>query len=512
MPSRPCGIAVQAPSVDAIDVVLPPATQAFVTELVRRFRPRIAALLERRRVRQSSFDAGVMPWFLAETAAVRQRTWWIPAVPPELQDRRVEIVGPADRHGLAADRLSAGANVFVADFEDTSVPTWAAVIDGQRNLLDAVRGRTPRTAVLMVRPRGLHLFERHFEVDGRPVPAALFDFGVFFVNNAIELLRRGSAPYLYLAKLESHLEARMWNDAFSYAERAVGLLIGTIRATVSIETLPAAFEMDEILLELRPHAAGLSWDRWDFLFSAMKTRRRDPTFLLPDRAQIGMHTPSLRACAGLLIQTCHRRRAHAIGPMAAEIPSAEGEWNPLTLARVRDDKTREAIDGHDGTWVAHSGLVAIVREVLDARIPLANQIEVESPGAPVTVADLLVAPAGTRTEAGLREHVVTGIRYLLAWQSGSGFVPIDGEMADAAAMEVSRALVWQWLRHGGTLADGRTVTRSLVQRIVADELGALSVDSHCETRSAEAARLFERLATSDELDDFGTVAAYDALA
>ena len=516
---------MEAPPVDAIEIVLPPATQAFITHVVRRFRSEVAALLERRRVRQAAFDAGVMPRFLDETEALRRRTWWIPAVPPELQDRRVELLGSVDRRAIV-DGLSSGAQVFIADFEDATVPTWARLIDGQRNLVDAVRGRisyrqpetgreyalTARTAVLTVRPRGLHLLERHFQVDGQPVPAALFDFAVFFFNNAIELLRRGSAPYFYLPKLESHLEARLWNDVFSDAEHSVGLLTGTIRATVTIETLPAAFEMDEILFELRPHAAGLSWDHRDYLFSAVKARRHDPAFLLPDPAQLTSHAPALRACARLLVQTCHRRDAHAIGNMTVDVPSTDREWNEAAFARVRDEAAREAGEGHDGTWVAHPGLVPLARAVFDEHIALPNQIESGHGEAAVTAADLLATPAGARTEAGLREHIAAGIRYLVAWLSGTGFVALNGQMADVATLELSRAIVWQWVRHRATLDEGRTVSRSLVQRLVAEEVARVPGSSACHALLGEAAHLFERTATSDDLDEFVTPRAYGALA
>jgi malate synthase len=441
----------------------------------------------------------------------------------------VEITGPTDRK-MTVGALNSGARVWLADFEDATSPTWANLVTGQANLIDAVRrtityvqpetgkqyALNPRTATLMVRPRGWHLVERHVLVDDRPVPGALFDFGLYFFHNAHELLRRGTGPYFYLPKLQSHLEARLWNDVFVHAQSALGIPNGTIRATVLIETLPAAFEMDEILFELREHSAGLNCGRWDYIFSSIKTLREHRDFVLPDRGQVTMETPFLRSYTQLLIRTCHRRGAHAMGGMAAQIPIKDDPGaNETALGKVRADKLREVREGHDGTWVAHPGLVGLARQIFDEGMPGANQIARLRDDVHVTEA-MLVEPAhGTRTEVGLRHNIRVGIRYLEAWLGALGCVPIYNLMEDAATAEICRAQVWQWLHHQATLDDGRPVTRALVSQLIDDELvrirqeiGADAVD---RGRFDQARRLFEQVATAEPLEEFLTLPAYDAL-
>jgi len=513
-----------APAVDHLDRVLTPAAAAFVTDLVRRFAPALTGLLEARRVRQARFDAGERLDFLPETAAIRAGDWRISPPPAALQDRRVEITGPVDRK-MVINGLNSGAQMYMADFEDANAPTWSNQISGQLNLMDAIR-RTitfegpegkrytlnAQTATLLVRPRGLHLPEFHFLVDGAPVPGCLFDFGLFVFHNAAEQLRRGAGPFFYLPKLQSHLEARWWNEVFTYSEQALGLATGAIRATVLIETLPAAFEMDEILYELRDHMAGLNCGRWDYIFSTIKTQRANAGFVLPDRSQVTMDKGFLRAYTQLLIRTCHRRGAHAMGGMAAQIPLKDPAANAAALQKVRDDKLREVRDGHDGTWVAHPALVPIAQDIFAAAAP--NQLSKLREDVTVTAADLVAPPDGTRTEAGLRQNVRVGIQYLHAWLRGSGCVPLYGLMEDAATSEISRAQVWQWLRHGAVLDDGRPVTLALVRAVIAEETATLRAqitEADSLRRFDEAVAIFDRMATSDTLEDFLTLPAYQAL-
>ena len=509
--------------------VLTPAALAFVADLVRRFRPRVDELLERRRARHARFAAGETPHFLPDTAAIRDADWRVAPIPADLQDRRVEITGPVDRK-MVINALNSGASVFMADFEDANSPTWANVVAGQANLIDAVRrtiayvqpetgkdyALNPKTAVLLVRPRGWHLPERHIVVDGRPATAALVDFGRYFFHNAAELVARGTGPYFYLPKMESHLEARVWNDVFLHAQAALGLPAGTIRATVLIETLPASFEMDEILYELRDHSSGLNCGRWDYIFSAIKTLQSRSDFVLPDRGQVTMTSPFLRSYSQLLIRTCHRRGIHAMGGMAAQIPIKD---NPAAaeaaLAKVRADKEREVGDGHDGTWVAHPGLVPIARDIFDRGMPGPNQIARRQDDVSVTEAMLVEPPAGTRTDAGLRLNIRVGIQYLEAWLRGIGCVPLYHLMEDAATAEISRTQVWQWLHHGATLEDGRVVTPALVRTCIGEEMrrieheiGTMRFDVG---RFPEARALFERVATSDTLEEFLTLPAYSVL-
>jgi malate synthase len=522
-------VVYRGPAVPGAESVLTPEALAFVERLVREFAPRIETLLGRRRERAERFARGERPAFLAETRAVRDAEWRVPAAPHDLVDRRVEITGPVDRK-MIVNALNSGARVFMADFEDSNAPTAANLLLGQRNLMDAVDGTirhvapetgkvyelTERTATLMVRPRGLHLEEAHLRFEGRPVPACLVDFGLFLFHNAVKLLGRRSGPYFYLPKLESHLEARLWNDVFLRAQEMLGLPSGTIRATVLIETLPAAFEMDEILHELREHSAGLNCGRWDYIFSAVKTLGRDAAWLLPDRAQVTMEQPFLRAYTQLLVKTCHRRGAHAIGGMAAFIPVKDDPAaNQAALQKVRADKLREVKDGHDGTWVAHPGLVPIALEVFDAHMPQANQLHVGRDDVRVTAADLLRAPEGTRTEAGLRHNARVAIVYLESWLRGQGCVPIDNLMEDAATAEISRMQIWQWLRHRTTLDDGRAVDPDRVHGVVDEETCRLLNDvgeaRFVAGRYREARDLLLRLTTAEQPVPFLTLPAYELL-
>jgi len=502
------------PLVDGADRILTPPAIAFVEDLTRRFRPRIDELLERRRATQARFNAA-RPDFLAETAAVRGGDWKVGAIPADLQDRRVEITGPVDRK-MIINALNSGANVFMADFEDATSPTWANLVGGQANLMDAIR-RTityesdagkryslkPPLATLMVRPRGFHLPEKHFVVDGRPAPGMLFDFGLYLFHNAQALKEAGTGPYFYLPKMQSHLEARLWNEIFLHAQSVLQIPAGTIKVTVLIETLPAAFEMDEILFELRDHIAGLNCGRWDYIFSSIKTLQADPSFALPDRGQVTMEAPFLRAYTQLLIKTCHRRGAFAMGGMAAQIPIKDDpEANANAMAKVRADKLREVREGHDGTWVAHPALVSIAKQVFDEGMPTPNQLQRLREDVTANAAALLEPPTGTRTETGLRHNIRVGVQYLEAWLGGQGAVPIYNLMEDAATAEISRTQIWQWIKHRAALDDGRTVTKALVQQLIAEE----SAGSLAAARS-----LFEAVATSDELADFLTLPAYEIL-
>ena len=525
----PTGIRTLGPQVDGSERVLTPAALTLVEDLTRRFRPRIDELLERRRVRQAQFAAGARPDFLSETSSVRTSDWRVAPPPADLTDRRVEITGPVDRK-MIINALNSRAQVFMADFEDATSPTWANIVGGQNNLMDAVR-RTisfeqpdtgkryvlnARTATLMVRPRGLHLSERHCLVDDRPAPAPLFDFGLFLFHNADALIRSGTAPYFYLPKLQSHLEARLWNDVFVRAQDAIGIPAGTIKATVLIETLPAAFEMDEILYELRDHSVGLNCGRWDYIFSSIKTLRDDPGFVLPDRGQVTMETPFLRAYTQLLIRTCHRRRAHAMGGMAAQIPIKDDpRANEVALDKVRADKLREVREGHDGTWVAHPALVDVARRVFDEGMTGPNQVDKLREDVSVSSGMLLEPARGTRTETGLRHNIRVGIQYVEAWLGGQGAVPIYNLMEDAATAEISRAQIWQWLRHGAALDDGTPVTRGLVERLTGEEFSRVrnevGPDRFDGGRFDEARALFMQVATSEELEDFLTLPAYEIL-
>src|SRR6266478_6068385 len=450
--------------------ILTSEAKAFLTKLAAAFEPRRRELLARRRTVQQDIDNGKLPDFLAETAGIRQSDWKVAPIPRDLRDRRVEITGPVDRK-MIINALNSGANVFMADFEDSNSPTWQNNLQGQANLRDTVAGTIAYTspegkqyrlnsqvATLMVRPRGWHLDEKHFEVDEKPISASLFDFGLYFFHNAKHLIANGSGPYFYLPKMESHLEARLWNDVFWLAQDELGIPRGTIRATVLIETILAAFEMDEILYELRDHSSGLNCGRWDYIFSFIK-KFRNRHFVLPDRSILTMDKHFLKSYVDLLIQTCHRRGIHAMGGMAAQIPiKNDPAANERALGKVRQDKLREVRAGHDGTWVAHPGLVPIAKEIFDTHMTGSNQIHRRPDDVHVTPADLLAVPEGEITEDGLRWNIDVGLQYLEAWLRGSGCVPIYNLMEDAATAEICRAQVWQWIKHGAKLNDGRTIT------------------------------------------------------
>ncbi|MGD0677799.1 MAG: malate synthase A [Polyangiaceae bacterium] len=500
----------------------------FVAQLTRRFGRRVSELLARRRERQARFDAGELPDFLSETESVRSSDWTVAPLPPDLLDRRVEITGPTDRK-MVINALNSGANVFMADFEDSNSPTFANLVSGQVNLRDAVRRtisfRAPdtnkeyalsdRTAVLFVRPRGWHLVERHLLVDGAPVPAALFDFGLFFFHNAREAIARGTGPYFYLPKMESYLEARLWNDVFVHSQDTLGIARGTIKATCLIETLPAAFEMNEFLWELRDHSAGLNCGRWDYIFSFIKKRATDASAILPDRSQVTMDKGFLAAYVDLLIHTCHRRGVHAMGGMAAQIPiKDDAAANERALDKVRADKRREVEAGHDGTWVAHPGLVPVAKAVFDAGMPGPHQIAVLRNDVRGSRSDLLRVPDGPRTEAGLRLNVRVGIRYIEAWLRGNGCVPLYNLMEDAATAEISRAQVWQWLHHRVTV-DGVLLDRDRLGRVIDEEMQHIRHEvgetAFGAGRFPLARDLFARLSTASKFEEFLTVPAYDLL-
>jgi malate synthase len=528
------GIRVEAPDRPGQSDVLTPEALAFVEALVRSFGTRRAELIARRAVRRAEFSAKGGPDFLPETAHIRaDDSWMVSHTPLALMDRRVEITGPTEAK-MAVNALNSGAKVWLADLEDANTPSWPNVIEGQLNLWHAARGTLQFTsdqgkeyrlrtdaplAVTVVRPRGWHLDEHHIRVDGEPAPGALVDFGLHFFHNAAELLARGRGPYYYLPKMESHLEARLWEDVFTFAEEYVdGVPAGSIRATVLIETLPAAFEMEEILYELRRHIAGLNAGRWDYLFSAIKTLRdAGPQFVLPDRGSVSMTAPMMRAYSELLVATCHRRGAFAMGGMAAFIPSRrDPEVNARALAQVRADKEREAGDGFDGSWVAHPDLVPICAEVFSAVLgKRPNQLGRQRPDVAVTRADLLnfAATPGSITEAGLRTNVEVALQYLAAWLGGSGAVAIHNLMEDAATAEISRSQIWQWVHYGVVLDTGAPVTTELVQQILDEEAGALAAGPLAHQKELlEAARtLFAQVALDPEFADFLTVPAYDLI-
>jgi malate synthase len=509
--------------------ILTPEALAFVAKLHRRFEPRRRELLAARAARQKAFDAGAKPDFLEETKHIRDSEWKVAAQPEDLLDRRVEITGPTDRK-MVINALNSGASTFMADFEDANCPTWHNMIDGQINLRDAVR-RTisfqsspvdasgklyrlnTRTAVLIPRPRGWHLDEKHVTVDGTPVSGGIFDFALYFFHNAKELLARGSGPYFYLAKMESHLEARLWNDVFLLAQEEMGVARGTIRATALIETVVAAFEMDEILHELREHSSGLNIGRWDYIFSCIKKFRADKDFCLADRAQVTMTAPFMRAYALALVKTCHRRGAPAMGGMAAQIPiKNDPKANEAALEKVRQDKLREVTDGCDGTWVAHPALVAVAKEVFDQHMPQPNQYGRQRPDVSVSARELLAfQPEKPITEAGLRNNISVGIQYVGSWLAGNGCVPVFNLMEDAATAEISRSQIWQWIRSPkGVLDDGRKVTVELFKTLLDEELSKVKA-SRNDGKYDEAARLFERITTDDHYVEFLTLPAYELI-
>lgn len=511
---------------------------AFVAQLHEHFDARRQELLAARAARQLRLDAGEMPEFLPETRSVRTGDWRISPIPAGLRSRRVEITGPVDRK-MVINALNSGANMFMADFEDASSPTWNNCVEGQVNLYDAIRGTisftgptgkeyrlADATATLLVRPRGWHLVEQHVQINDEPISASLFDFGLYVYHNATALLERGWGPWFYLPKIESHLEARLWNDVFTFTEDTLGLDRGTIRATVLIETICAAFEMDEILYELREHAAGLNAGRWDYIFSIIKKFRAHARFTLPDRSQVTMTVPFMREYTDLLVRTCHRRGAHAMGGMSAFIPSRRDEQaNTAALAAVRADKEREAAAGFDGTWVAHPDLVPIAREAFDAVLGDApNQVAVlredvaidadSEPGHAAALIDTTIA-GGRITEAGLRANVRVGLLYLASWLGGNGAVAIDSLMEDAATAEISRSQIWQWMHHQAVLDSGTPITAELVQSVLGDVRDAALADvddaPDAQRILRHAADLFAQVAMSPKFVEFLTIPAYDVL-
>jgi malate synthase len=501
------------------DEILSDEALGFVAALHKEFNPRRLELLAAREARKARLDAGELPDFLPDTASVRESEWTVAPIPHDLRDRRVEITGPVDRK-MIINALNSGANVFMADFEDANSPTWANCIEGQLNLRDAVR-RTiafdsgtkqykldENTATLLVRPRGWHLSESHVLIDGEAISASLFDFGIYFFQNAKALVDRGSGPYFYLPKMESHLEARLWNDVFERAQQELGVPVGTVRATVLVETILAAFEMHEILWELRDHSAGLNCGRWDYIFSFIKKFRARHDFITPDRVSISMDKAFLAAYVDLLIQTCHRRGIHAMGGMAAQIPIKEdAAANDAATKKVEADKLREVRAGHDGTWVAHPGLVGVAKRVFDEHMPAPHQIDRKREDVSITRDDLLRLPEGVVTERGVRQNINVGILYLAAWLGGSGAVPLYHLMEDAATAEISRTQLWQWIRHGAKLDDGHTIDADLYRRIRDEELASIGDKPHVQT----AARIFDELILANELADFLTLPAYEEL-
>jgi malate synthase len=508
--------------------VLTPAALTFIERLCARFEPARQVVLAHRRERQKRLDAGDLPDFLPHTREIREARWTVAPIPHDLGKRHVEITGPVDRK-MIINALNCGADCFMADFEDSNSPTWQNVIEGQINLRDAVRGTidytspegktyrlNEKTATLIVRPRGWHLDEKHLCIGGKAISASLFDFGLYFFHNAKALLARGTGPYFYLPKLESHLEARLWNDVFVWSQKELGIRVGTIRATVLIETILAAFEMDEILYELREHAAGLNCGRWDYIFSLIKKLGKHSNFTLSDRGLVTMTTPFMRAYSLLTIRTCHRRGIHAMGGMAAQIPiKNDPAANEAALAAVRADKRRECEDGHDGTWVAHPGLVGIAREEF-ARLAADHQIDRLRVDVKVLAADLLAVPERPQiSEAGIRKNISVGIQYVESWLRGQGCVPINNLMEDAATAEISRAQLWQWVRHGSAMTDGRRVSLELVESLIADETdkirAAIGNDRFARGRFEEARQLFVEMTRSQECPEFLTSRAYNLL-
>lgn len=521
------GIEVLGPIRPGYDEILTPEALRFVAGLQRQFGARRLELLALREERQARLDTGDRPDFLPETAAIRAAEWKVAPIPADLQDRRVEITGPVDRK-MVINALNSGANVFMADFEDSNTPTWTNQIEGQMNIRDAVRRTIEFTApdtgkkyrlnekiaVLMVRPRGWHLPERHLLVDGKVASGSLFDFGLFLFHNSKEQKARGTGPYFYLPKLEHRLEARLWNDVFVRAQATLGIPVGTIRATVLIETILGAFQMDEILHELKDHSAGLNCGRWDYIFSFIKKFSRRPDCLLPDRSLVTMEKHFLASYVKHLIRTCHRRGIHAMGGMAAFIPiKSDPEVNAVAIAKVEADKWREVTAGHDGTWVAHPGLVGVAKKIFDEGMPTPNQISVVPGGEPVTAADLLKVPEGPVTEKGVRQNVNIGLLYLESWLRGTGCVPLYNLMEDAATTEISRSQLWQWIHHSAKL-EGNGVLDERRYRAIFDEevaaiRGRVGEDGWAAGEYVRATRLFDRMVLAKEFPEFLTLSAYD---
>ncbi|MDP4529872.1 malate synthase A [Alkalimonas delamerensis] len=528
-------LSIQTNPVDAefqqqLDQVFTEDACALLVELTREFRPRLQQLLAERQRKQARFDAGDLPDFLSETKAIRESDWQVAAIPADLQDRRLEITGPVDRK-MVINALNADVKVFMADFEDAQSPTWQGVVEGQVNLRDANLGSISYTdpnsgkayalkenpALLIARVRGLHLWEKHLQVDGEVIPGALMDFALYFIHNLAQRQKMSTGVYFYLPKLQSHQEAKWWDDVFRYTEQKFGVPVGTIRATVLIETLPAVFEMDEILYSLRDHIVALNCGRWDYIFSYIKTLKNHPDRVLPDRQVVTMDKPFLSAYSRLLIKTCHKRGALAMGGMAALIPAKDPEQNKAILAKVTADKELEASNGHDGTWIAHPGLAATAGAVLNKHLgDKPNQLQVlREQDAPVTAADLLAPCEGERTEAGMRTNIRVALQYLAAWISGKGCVPIYGLMEDAATAEISRASIWQWIQHGKKLSNGQLVTKQLFASMLDEEAevvkGEVGSDAWASQNFERAKSLLLDITTADELVDFLTLPAYDLL-
>ena len=523
----PAGVQIKGAVNDGFADILTTEALAFIAELQREFGAARQSLLERRQEVQARIDEGWLPDFLEETRSIRDSDWTISPTPVDLQDRRVEITGPLDRK-MVINALNCGAKVFMADFEDATSPTWSNMIEGHINLRDAIcrtitfddpnSGKhyelNDEIATLLVRPRGWHLPEKHVLVDGEPMSGSLCDFGLYLFHNHAALKERGTGPYFYLPKLENHIEARLWNDVFSFAEQKLGIPHGTIKGTVLIETILAAFEMDEILYELREHMAGLNCGRWDYIFSFIKKFRNRADFVLPDRDQITMVRDFMRAYTQLTIKTCHRRNAHAVGGMAAQIPNRhDSDANEEALSKVRADKEREATDGHDGTWVAHPGLVPIALAQFDTHMKEANQIARKRQDVDVKAGDLLQVPDGTITENGLRQNISVGIQYVESWLGGTGCVPLYNLMEDAATAEICRAQVWQWLKHGASITDGPTIDTALVDRILSEQMERIKEEVGDERFAnghyQDACELFDQLIKQDEFSEFLTLPAYD---
>jgi malate synthase len=515
---------------EQFDEILTPEALQFVGMLHRLFNGRRKELLSARQVRQAALDAGELPDFLQETKEIRESDWTVNPVPDDLTDRRVEITGPVERK-MIINALNSGAKVFMADFEDSSAPTWANAVDGQINLRDAVNRTITFTnesngkfyelneevATMMVRPRGWHLEEKYVLVDGEGMSGSLFDFGLYFFHNAHNLVKNGTGPYFYLPKLENHLEARLWNDVFVFAQDELGIPQGTIKATVLVETILASFEIHEILWELKEHSAGLNCGRWDYIFSFIKRFKNRPGFILPDRVKVTMTTDFMRAYSLLVIKTCHAHGAHAIGGMAAQIPiKNDPEANEAALEKVRADKTREAKDGHDGTWVAHPGLVQIAMDIFDEHMPMANQIHEKRDDVQVSAEELIKMPEGAITEEGLKLNIDVAIQYLESWLRGYGCVPIYNLMEDAATAEISRSQIWQWLNNpDAVLSDGRPITMELYKSFVPEQLAKIKElvgeEKYNSGKYELAAKIFDELVTSESFTEFLTLPAYEHL-
>jgi malate synthase len=527
--SLPAGLEIRGPLQSGYETILTPEAMEFVADLTRRFGDRVQASLAARAERQRELDTGKLPDFLPHTKQIRESDWRVTTIPADLQDRRVEITGPTDRK-MVINALNSGAKVFMADCEDSLTPTWDNVVQGQGNLRDAVN-RTisfsnpdgkqyrlnPQIATLLVRPRGWHLYEKHVYVDGKQAPGAFVDFGLYLFHNHAALKARGTGPYFYLPKLENHLEARLWADVLRHSEDKLRIAPQSIKVTVLIETILAAFEVDEILYELKDYIVGLNCGRWDYIFSFIKKFSRRPDFVLPDRQQVTMTTHFLRSYSKLVIKTCHRRGAFAMGGMAPQIPiKNDPKANEEALAKVRADKEREAGDGHDGTWVAHPGLVPIAMEIFDRLMPTPNQLHKTLADVEVSAKDLLAIPQGTITEAGLRSNVSVSVQYMAAWLNGLGCVPINNLMEDAATAEISRAQIWQWIRHpGGKLDDGRKVTAELFRTITREELNKLKAQvgdqAYASSKYEHAAELIDKITTAPDFETFITLPAYQEI-